>query len=142
MTAKWIDELEGTGMWKNEAMSAVVFPSAETLPTLRQLDDEDQKLLLIINPQWQTSGQLVSDFGCVTPASCIQCSRTFQEWTAAASRAQCPTATRANICIMPRQMTQASWLKSVKSCLVCLRRHLAANAVRLPTLGNTECRKG
>ncbi|KAK9791560.1 hypothetical protein WJX73_003397 [Symbiochloris irregularis] len=63
MTARWIDELEGTGMWKNEAMSAVVFPSAETLPTLRQLDEENQKLLLILNPQWQTAGQLVSDFG-------------------------------------------------------------------------------
>lgn len=57
-------------MWKNEAMSAVVFPSAETLPTLRQLDEENQKLLLILNPQWQTAGQLVSDFGCAVAQQC------------------------------------------------------------------------
>lgn len=63
MNAQWLDEMERIGMWQNEAMAAVVFPSAETLPELRRLDAEQQRLLLIFNPQWQTTGQLVSDFG-------------------------------------------------------------------------------
>ena len=63
MEAKWLDELDRIGMWHNGAMAAVVFPTAETLPMLRQLDSGQQRLLLILNPQWQTAGQLVSDFG-------------------------------------------------------------------------------
>lgn len=64
MSAEWLDEMERIGMWRNEAMAAVVFPSAETLAALRRLDAQQLRLLLICNPQWQTAGQLVSDFGC------------------------------------------------------------------------------
>ena len=68
MGAEWLDEMERVGLWQNEAMSAVVFPSADTLPELRKLDNAQQRLLLTFNPQWQR-GQLISDFGWAFPSA-------------------------------------------------------------------------
>ena len=37
---------------------------------VRRIDDDrgGGRLLLFVNPQWQTRGQVVSDFGCVAVA--------------------------------------------------------------------------
>ena len=43
-------------------MGAVLFPTADTLPDLRRIDDalSGQRLTLVVNPQWQTQGQVIS----------------------------------------------------------------------------------
>ena len=67
MTAEWIDESDCVGAWQNERLAAVVFPTADTLPQVRQMArvKGPHRLMLVINPQWQMDGQIVSDFGCV-----------------------------------------------------------------------------
>ena len=78
MEAHWLDEMERVGMWRSEAMAAVVFPNAETLSELRSLEASQQRLLLMFNPQWQTTGQLLSDFGCVSSLAInVACSQSF-----------------------------------------------------------------
>lgn len=42
---------------------AVVYPTADRLNDLRSLAKEKDRPLLIVNPQWNESGQVVSDFG-------------------------------------------------------------------------------
>ena len=65
MSAEWLDESDCVGAWQNENMAAVLFPTAATLPQVRQLTrvKGPQRLTLVINPQWQMDGQIVSDFG-------------------------------------------------------------------------------
>lgn len=44
----------------------MVFPTADALPLVRQLATEcpdAPRLMLLINPQWSSGGQVVSDFG-------------------------------------------------------------------------------
>lgn len=47
-------------------MAAVVFPTADTLPQLKAMATAKggNRLMLVVNPQWQMDGQIVSDFGC------------------------------------------------------------------------------
>ena len=73
MTAEWMDESDCVGAWQNERLAAVVFPTADTVAQVRQLArvKGPQRLMLVINPQWQTGGQIVSDFGLVTLAAFI-----------------------------------------------------------------------
>lgn len=66
MSARWLDESDCAGVWESETMAAVLFPSGDTLSSLRHLDADagGQRLILCINPQWQLDGQVISDFGC------------------------------------------------------------------------------
>ncbi len=67
MGAEWLDETDCVGSWQNERLAAVIFPTADTLTKVRQLArvKGPHRLMLLINPQWQTDGQVVSDFGYV-----------------------------------------------------------------------------
>lgn len=48
----------------DKSIAAVVFPIAESLKQIRSLASSDEnRPLLLINPQWRNSGQVVSDFG-------------------------------------------------------------------------------
>lgn len=65
ITAEWIDEGDCVGAWQSEKLAAVVFPTAEVLKDVRRIDDalSGNRLILVVNPQWQPEGQVVSDFG-------------------------------------------------------------------------------
>jgi hypothetical protein len=65
ITAEWLDEADCVGAWQSERLAAVLFPSADALPAVRRIDDalSGERLTLLVNPQWQTEGQVVSDFG-------------------------------------------------------------------------------
>lgn len=65
ITAEFLDEVDCVGAWQSERLAAVVFPTAETIPALQKIDDalSGQRLTLVINPQWQLIGQVISDFG-------------------------------------------------------------------------------
>eukprot|EP00884_Botryococcus_braunii_P021948 jgi/Botrbrau1/8437/Bobra.0237s0056.1 len=47
----------------DNSVAVVVYPTAERLPDIRQLAEKKDRLLIIINPQWRESGQVISDFG-------------------------------------------------------------------------------
>ena len=76
--------------WQSERVGAVLFPTGDTLPDLRRIDDalSGQRLTLVLNPQWQTQGQVISGkggaartlrcqlgpvllAGCATRAACV-----------------------------------------------------------------------
>jgi hypothetical protein len=65
ITAEWIDEGDCVGAWQSEKVAAVVFPTADSLKEVRRIDDalSGNRLILVVNPQWQPQGQIVSDFG-------------------------------------------------------------------------------
>lgn len=65
ITAEWLDEGDCVGAWQSEKLAAVVFPTADALPAVQRIDDalSGKRLLLVLNPQWQPQGQIVSDFG-------------------------------------------------------------------------------
>lgn len=65
ITAEFLDETDCVGAWQSEKLAAVLFPTADTIPSLQRIDDalSGERLNLIINPQWQLNGQVVSDFG-------------------------------------------------------------------------------
>ena len=79
MTAEWMDESDCVGAWQNERLAAVLFPTADTLPQVRHMArvKGPHRLMLVINPQWQMDGQIVSDFGYV-PLSHSQLTLTTQ----------------------------------------------------------------
>ena len=45
------------GLLTNEELRAVVFPTSDTLRQIRDLEN-DPKPLILVNPQWKTSGAL------------------------------------------------------------------------------------
>ncbi|KAG6546740.1 hypothetical protein Mapa_011929 [Marchantia paleacea] len=47
----------------SKSVAAIIFPIAETLKQVRSLAEKERAPLLIVNPQWRSSGQVVSDFG-------------------------------------------------------------------------------
>ena len=63
ITAEFLDETDCVGLWQSERLAAVVFPTAETIPSLMKVGDalSGERLALFINPQWQLDGQIVSD---------------------------------------------------------------------------------
>jgi Domain of unknown function (DUF1995) len=65
ITAEWVDEGDCVGAWQSEKLAAVVFPTADSLTEVRRIDDalSGNRLMLVVNPQWQPQGQVVSDFG-------------------------------------------------------------------------------
>ena len=74
---RWLDETDCVGAWESDAMAAVVLPTANTLPQLRDMAaaGDGRRLLLVVNPQWQMDGQIVSDFGCVCFQNIVRCTR-------------------------------------------------------------------
>ena len=56
-----IDMADAIGCWEGDKIGAVVFPTAETLPKLKEIVAAG-KLCMMVNSQWQ-GGQIVSDFG-------------------------------------------------------------------------------
>ena len=72
---RWLDETDCVGAWESDAMAAVVLPTANTLPQLRDMAAAGggRRLLLVVNPQWQMDGQIVSDFGCASLQHIMRC---------------------------------------------------------------------
>ena len=72
---RWLDETDCVGAWESNAMAAVVLPTANTLPQLRDMAAAEGggRLLLVVNPQWQLDGQIVSDFGCARFQDIMRC---------------------------------------------------------------------
>jgi hypothetical protein len=46
-----------------DTLAAVVYPTADRLKQIRQLEGIAGRALLLVNPQWREEGQVVSDFG-------------------------------------------------------------------------------
>lgn len=44
-------------------IAAVVYPTADRLPQIRQLAAKAERALVLVNPQWREEGQVISDFG-------------------------------------------------------------------------------
>lgn len=48
----------------NNSVAAIVFPISDTLKQIKSLaKDSEKRPVLIVNPQWRSTGQIVSDFG-------------------------------------------------------------------------------
>ena len=65
LDVQWLDESDCVGAWESDTMAAVVLPTANTLMQLKAMAAAKggKRLLLVVNPQWQMDGQIVSDFG-------------------------------------------------------------------------------
>ncbi|KXZ44909.1 hypothetical protein GPECTOR_61g862 [Gonium pectorale] len=59
------DQGDAVGAWTGKNLACVLFPTAATLGKLTELVNSPGApgLVLIVNPQWETRGNLVSDFG-------------------------------------------------------------------------------
>lgn len=58
----FLDEGDATGVWEQDKIALVLFPTAESLPSIENLANINERPLLLLNPQWQ-AGQVISDFG-------------------------------------------------------------------------------
>ncbi|GLJ51696.1 hypothetical protein SUGI_1098740 [Cryptomeria japonica] len=58
----FLDEGDATGVWEQAKIALVLFPTAESLPSIENLAKVNDRPLLLLNPQWQ-AGQVISDFG-------------------------------------------------------------------------------
>lgn len=64
LSGKIIDDADAVGAWTGDALRLVLFPTAETIGELRKIAEAKKNgLVIIANPQWTTSGQVISDFG-------------------------------------------------------------------------------
>lgn len=65
ITAEWLDETDCVAAWQSEKLTAVLFPTGDTVSDLQRLDDalSGTRLVLAVNTQWQARGQVISDFG-------------------------------------------------------------------------------
>lgn len=64
LAARILDDGDAVAAWEGAGLAAVLFPTAETLGEVRRIAEARRDgLVLIINPQYTTEGQLVSDFG-------------------------------------------------------------------------------
>lgn len=64
LSAKVIDDGDAVAAWEGPRLAAVLFPTGETLRDVRRIADARKDgLVLIINPQWVTEGNVVSDLG-------------------------------------------------------------------------------
>jgi len=72
LDAALLDDGDAVAAWTGNNLAAIVFPMAETLDEVQKIIDRMNKkntsiatkkpLVLIINPQWTTEGQVISDF--------------------------------------------------------------------------------
>ncbi|RMZ52265.1 hypothetical protein APUTEX25_001655, partial [Auxenochlorella protothecoides] len=65
LTPRWLDEPDCVALWRSPRLAAAMFVTADTLHEMQAQRPEPggKLLLLFINPQWQSEGQVVSDFG-------------------------------------------------------------------------------
>lgn len=64
LSAKILDDADAVGAWTGDNLALVLFPTAETLAEVRKITEaRPNGLVLIVNPQWTTQGQVISDFG-------------------------------------------------------------------------------
>ena len=64
LSAKIIDDADAVGAWVGDNLAVVLFPTAETLGEVRKIaESHSNGLVIIVNPQYTTQGQIVSDFG-------------------------------------------------------------------------------
>lgn len=66
MSAEVLDDADAVVRWQNDRFAAVLFPTADTLGRVREMctkRNDGSRLVLVINPQWQGRGQVISDFG-------------------------------------------------------------------------------
>ncbi|PRW56761.1 AAA+-type ATPase (ISS) [Chlorella sorokiniana] len=64
LSAKVIDDGDAVAAWEGPRLAAVLFPTGETLGDVRRIAEARKDgLVLIINPQWVTEGNVVSDLG-------------------------------------------------------------------------------
>lgn len=64
LSGKIIDDADAVGAWTGDTLGLVLFPTAETVGELRKIAEARKNgLVIIANPQWTTSGQVISDFG-------------------------------------------------------------------------------
>ena len=52
LKASLLDEADAVGCWEGDHVAAIVFPTAGTLPVLKKVAEQD-KLVVMVNPQWQ-----------------------------------------------------------------------------------------
>ncbi|KAG2492415.1 hypothetical protein HYH03_009358 [Edaphochlamys debaryana] len=59
------DQGDAVGAWTGKELACVLFPTAATLDKLTKLCNgpDAPGLVIIVNPQWETRGNLMSDFG-------------------------------------------------------------------------------
>ena len=62
-----IDDADAVGAWSGDSLVLILFPNPETLMNqvkkLCESTTNPNRLVLLVNPQWSTQGQIVSDFG-------------------------------------------------------------------------------
>lgn len=64
LQASVIDRGDAVGAWVGGNLAAILFPTAETIDYIKTLMEErSQGLVVIVNPQWNTTQQVISDFG-------------------------------------------------------------------------------
>lgn len=82
LDAKIIDDADAVGAWQSDKLGLILFPTAETLGAVRKIAENKQnEMTIIVNPQWTTEGQVISDFG-VLPwvrAPALELVRSFQD---------------------------------------------------------------
>eukprot|EP01026_Neomeris_dumetosa_P032050 TRINITY_DN2539_c0_g1_i6.p1 TRINITY_DN2539_c0_g1~~TRINITY_DN2539_c0_g1_i6.p1 ORF type:complete len:615 (-),score=60.35 TRINITY_DN2539_c0_g1_i6:308-1972(-) len=56
---------DAVGAWESDKLFAVLFPTANELPRIREKVEsvDNSRFSIIFNPQWQLGGQIISDFG-------------------------------------------------------------------------------
>lgn len=64
LSARILDDGDAVAAWEGKSLAAVLFPTAETLGEVRKIAEaRGDGLVLIVNPQWRTEGNVVSDLG-------------------------------------------------------------------------------
>mmetsp|Transcript_25254 Transcript_25254/g.70658 ORF Transcript_25254/g.70658 Transcript_25254/m.70658 type:complete len:123 (-) Transcript_25254:480-848(-) len=66
MSAEVLDAADAVGCWRNDRLAAVLFPTADTLAKVRDLCTTRHgsgRMVLVINPEWQDEGNVVSAYG-------------------------------------------------------------------------------
>lgn len=64
LSSRIIDDGDAVAAWEGDKLAAVLFPTGETLGEVRKIAEANKdRLVLIINPQWNIKGNVVSDLG-------------------------------------------------------------------------------
>lgn len=53
-----IDQGDAVGVWETKKVLLVLFPTADSLEKVKDLADIEDRMLLLVNPQWQM-GQIL-----------------------------------------------------------------------------------
>lgn len=59
-----LDDADAVGAWVGENLACVLFPTPQTLKQIRSIaESKPNRLVILVNPQWNEQGNIVSDFG-------------------------------------------------------------------------------